>query len=540
MATSAPRSSRLAPPPKEPLAKETAYQQVAGFIAFFVYLLVVKGFLLPLFIIPTGSMAATLNGAHADRTCPNCGWEYAVGVEDAGPVQTNIVGCPNCRWIQAAQALTGRNAPPAVVIDPPLHRKAGDRIVVHGWPYVLGSPWGPQRWDVVVFKVPADGQTNYIKRLIGLPGETLEIIDGDVFADDEIQRKPEFAREALWFPVYDHDYAPRRPSNQPQLFAGGYHPRWIDVPERSGWSDLNTRTPFFDGVGKGRAEARFVTTVTGEPAAIVTNFYGYNPPHPGNLMAQGDLVLDLRVSCEIEFLAGSGYVELSSSKLGESFFAKLGADGSIAVERLTPAAAVRDVWYSGRLTFPQGRPVRFSLSNADYQVSVALGHQTVWSSERDYGVTVEQARQSARRKQPPRLMVAAEDVRARISHLRIHRDVYYSTSHPGFQKEYDKPFNAAPGHPLTLGAGEYFVCGDNTPNSKDSRWWQANELGAHIAPRYARGEYQPGTVPANQMIGRAFLVYWPGFHPLLPFSFHVGRFDLSNILPDVGRVRWIR
>tara|TARA_B100002052_G_scaffold256384_1_gene247126 strand:- start:1172 stop:1903 length:732 start_codon:yes stop_codon:yes gene_type:complete len=39
----------------------------------------------------------------------------------------------------------------------------------------------PKRGDVVVFKTPADNRTDYIKRLIGLPGDTLQFIDGDLY-----------------------------------------------------------------------------------------------------------------------------------------------------------------------------------------------------------------------------------------------------------------------------------------------------------------------------------------------------------------------
>lgn len=70
----------------------------------------------------------------------------------------------------------------------------GDFIFVNKFSYGLRLPvlnskvldlGEPQRGDVVVFRLPADPATNYIKRLVGLPGDSVSYLGGQVFINGQ-------------------------------------------------------------------------------------------------------------------------------------------------------------------------------------------------------------------------------------------------------------------------------------------------------------------------------------------------------------------
>ena len=129
----------------------------------------------------------------------------------------------------------------------------------------------------------------------------------------------------------------------------------------------------------------------------------------------------------------------------------------------------------------------------------------------------------------PTVSILASGGPAELWHISLMRDVYYTC--PRIAD--DKPGRATTGNPFVLrkftnkpDLDEFFVLGDNSPASLDSRLWN------HHAPSLRAG-YQDGTVPRYNMIGRAFFVYWPG-------GFRLPMLKRLPIVPNVGRMRLIR
>ena len=71
------------------------------------------------------------------------------------------------------------------VFQPFLVRGASMEPSFHNWDYLLVDEVSyrfrsPERGEVIVFKFPNDPSQRYIKRIIGLPGETVQVQDGQV------------------------------------------------------------------------------------------------------------------------------------------------------------------------------------------------------------------------------------------------------------------------------------------------------------------------------------------------------------------------
>lgn len=98
---------------------------------------------------------------------------------------------------------------PTSSMEPTLHgaghypEDGGDKVLVNKFVYHFTDP---KNWDVIVFD-PPEGNHLYIKRLIGLPGQVIQIVNGDIYLDGKILRKPAKVEDSLLYPMYDSSLA---------------------------------------------------------------------------------------------------------------------------------------------------------------------------------------------------------------------------------------------------------------------------------------------------------------------------------------------
>lgn len=81
----------------------------------------------------------------------------------------------------------------------------GDRMVGNRLAYLFGNV---ERYDVVIFKWPDDETQTYVKRVIGLPGETVIISDGHVFVEGLGQLDDSFIKADMQGDTYQEYVVP--------------------------------------------------------------------------------------------------------------------------------------------------------------------------------------------------------------------------------------------------------------------------------------------------------------------------------------------
>ncbi len=533
--------------------KETVESILIAFILAFIF----RAFVVEAFVIPTGSMAPTLLGAHMRFDCTDCGYDFDVNYSSpsSGGGEVNIpayadgntyaVHCPNC-GLKVPRSLRPdgvmKDVPPGDpendATAPPVHY--GDRILVLKYVYEL---FEPKRWDVVVFKSPdvqpgeAPFTVNFIKRLIGTPNESVMILDGDIYSRPRgaeqyaVQTKPRVAQDALWRVVYDNDYLPRRP---------GWTQPWRPVAG-SGWdvrageqTDARRQFAFANPTGAGwiAFEPDPSSQSENQPLtdwlayAVTRRQWPSGSPDSfdsDGLVAQNN-VSDLKLDLFYERREGDGPLRLELTKLDDTFTAEIYPD---RVRLLRAAGDAAPIEVMPPVALAEGRrgPLRVEFTNVDYRVALRInGRDYLATTPQQYAPDLDRLRRAYDRREqlpPARVRIGAEGQACRLSHVGLWRDVYYTN-----RDAQSMPQFALPDNPVELGADEYFVLGDNALMSGDARYWgrSVNLPGENLTAGPAR-------VPGRFLLGQAFFVYWPaGYRPFR---------GAPGLVPNFGDMRSI-
>ncbi len=537
---------------------------ITAFILAFIF----RAFIMEAFRIPTGSMADTLKGAHFRLCCEQCGYKYGHGFSPEG-----YVFCPHCGYICGINLVRERNmhcprcmykydyleryrlkqdTVPSGNVDLPPTRclscgyeqgynqltkrmmpvANGDRILVLKCIYQFIEP---KRWDVIVFKNPLDPTENYIKRLIGLPEEKIEIIDGDVYINDQISRKPPKVQDKLWTLVYDHDYQPVRPREGSfnghfwqQPFKNDADSKWI-IDDKD-----NPTLARLDSTAE-QISTLVYNTPDGRDFKAVYSYNDVDPRREENMPECSDLM--------VRFYAESGSavgrpVDSQSSigvtirKYQTNYSAWVNSTNEMVIVKVGQDRQLIELKRKPVHLSNVNKPTLVKFANVDHQLIFEFGREKV---AYDLGTGPDDA---GPRKADiePRVKIFGSG-RLILSHIAIFRDIHYTAEK---NANGDDLGRATEGNPFTLMKDEFFVLGDNSPNSEDGRWW--NTRGVANNGLY----YRPGVVPRDYLVGKALFVYWPsGFEFPWPGSLKTYLLSrsrqnlLMRIVNGVISLRWI-
>jgi len=524
---------------------------ITAFILAFVF----RAFVMEAFRIPTGSMADTLKGAHFRLRCRQCGYKYEYGFvpkdyglpEDTIPsssVPLAITRCPSCgRYpsellcrrcgpIKVTTLIKDRNrtrrnistndntAIPStrcprcglshLVAAEEMPVANGDRILVLKCIYQFIEP---KRWDVIVFKNPTEPTVNYIKRLIGLPGEKVQIIDGDIYINDKIARKPLKVQSELWMPVYNNDYQPVRPED------GYFNGHTWEQPFRnvgdSKWSitDSSRPTIFSLESSPDQINSIFYDTSIGNDFKAT---YAYDDIDTYNIVP---ICSDLMVRFDCRTANPKGRIGISLSKYETTYKAWIDFAGEMVICRDEKGRESEELARKSIDTLTTSEPSLVKFANVDHQLIFEYGSKKLTC---DLGRNMEDAG-PIREDFEPRVEIFGSG-NLTLSHVAILRDIHYTEAKYSSRSDGGR---ATKDNPFILEKDQFFVLGDNSPNSEDGRWWSS----AGIANK-GLSDYRMGIVPRDYLVGKALFVYWPsGFKPFVEFPF--------GIIPNVGRMRFI-
>lgn len=520
--------------------KETLESIVIAFILAFVF----RAYVVEAFVIPTGSMAPTLLGRNVRVYCAQCAYHFKSDPDDGtikgGSLRMTVrAHCPMCHYPND--------------LKPKTRVYAGDRILVHKYIYSLMEP---QRWDVVVFKNPREPMQNFIKRLAGLPEESLWIIEGNVYvkpilADDtawEIARKTvdENVQRTVWQPIYYSIYVPldNGRNRSPKI---EWRVPWVAVGKHADqWQIERRRSYRFDGTGTGTIRFDFDRAARGGRA----HWYAYNQqrlhdfhPEPitdvrlaASFQPQGaGLAIEMQTTARLEHVV----TEDDHNPPAKTVALRIDASGAATVTSFDPetgrTATLREAQVN---PFVAGQTTTVELWHVDQQVSVWIDGRRIDLLTHEYELNIDALRQRDAldgKRLYPQLGIEVSGSPVQLHRVEVDRDIFYSSTKPrqsdfgrGTLDKRSGPLHQ--GDPIHLQPDQFYCLGDNSPMSQDSRYWEAPD--PWIKHRMLQeSEFGWGVVPRQLMMGKAFFVYFPA---ALAWS------DQSMpVIPNFGEMRFI-
>lgn len=451
-------------------------------------ILFVRTFAAEAYIVPTGSMAPVLLGQHYDFDCPSCHYRFALGIDEQG--RSGRAACPNCGRLDWSQT--------------PVIEGAGDRLLVQKFLFDLRPP---RRWETAVFQNPAEPDQAYVKRVVALPGEAILIQGGDVHIDGTVARKTLEEQRALSIPIFDSAFPPDDVARFPRFVARrGHHRRGLS----SGWQFEGTTfhrepTPEFPEIVDW-LEYRHWEPDRGTYGPV-RDYLAYNGLDLPGEHRVDDIRIDTQIAVEPDVKA----VVVRMEHGADRFLITIPTDAITPIEvrrngRFLPIGESRKRLEAA--FFHRPRLVRLEASVMDRRLTVALDGELAFEPL-DYN---DPSPGPSSGSSPLAIGILGRGA-AMISHVQLARDVYYTDALANAPR---RPFGVEV--PYILGDGEYFVLGDNSPVSNDSRFWAGSPV-----------------VRRELFIGKPFLVHLPSQAvPLRVF----GR-ELYWI-PDPREIRYIR
>ncbi len=357
---------------------------------------------------------------------------------------------------------------PTGSMEPTIHgaQENGDRILVNQLVYDVRAP---RRWEIGVFKYPNNRQVNYVKRIVGVGPESISIIDGDIYTAPlgttdtslrllydnkqlKIETKPKVVQDAIF-----DSYPCIQPGSTRWGSMSDFLDDWIvsksQLPGQVEWR-------FDEGV-IASCKSKSLVHFRHEIRDQRDPFSDIGPTNRRGKFEIGDL--RLAFTCRPEKQGGFVYCEIRDPHHDDKIVAKIpiageSTEGGVYLGKSKIASIP-----PGTIPWQEETAIRFT--NVDNRIELLVGDERIVAVS--YTHLPRLLTSSAL--WPAGVAFGLEGTSCRFSQVQIYRDIYYRGAgghRPTsiFEPSYDSWRTDIP-------ADFFYVLGDNSPASNDSREW---------------------------------------------------------------------